>query len=83
MLVVSPHGRPVYWLGDYAGHRFSPEGSPKRLDWGDVFYAPNSLRDPDGRWLMWGWIREARPRGSICGGRLGILSDLAAGNFAG
>ena len=62
MLVVSPHGRPVYWLGDYAGHRFTPDGSPKRLDWGDVFYAPNSLRDPTGRWLMWGWIREARGR---------------------
>lgn len=62
MLVVSPHGRPVYWLGDYVGHRFTPDGSPKRLDWGDVFYAPNSLRDPGGRWLMWGWIREARPR---------------------
>ena len=62
MLVVSPHGRPVYWLGDYAGHQFSPDGSPKRLDWGDAFYAPNSLRDPSGRWLMWGWVREARPR---------------------
>ena len=62
MLVVSPHGRPAYWLGDYAGHQFSPDGSPKRLDWGDVFYAPNSLHDPNGRWLMWGWVREARPR---------------------
>ena len=62
MLVVSPHGRPVYWLGDYAEHRYSPEGSPRRLDWGDVFYAPNSLRDPAGRWLMWGWMREARSR---------------------
>ena len=62
MLVVSPHGRPVYWLGKYAGHRFAPDGKPRRLDWGDVFYAPNSLRDPSGRWLMWGWIREARPR---------------------
>ena len=62
MLVVSPHGRPVYWLGDYVSHGFTPDGSPKRLDWGDVFYAPNSLRDPGGRWLMWGWIREARPR---------------------
>ena len=27
-----------------------------------MFYAPNSLLDPAGRWLMWGWIREARPR---------------------
>lgn len=62
MLVVSPHGRPLYWLGDYVDHRFSPAGPPKRLDWGDVFYAPNSLLDPTGRWLMWGWIREARPR---------------------
>ena len=62
MLVVSPHGRPVYWLGDYANHRYAPDGPPRRLDWGDVFYAPNSLLDPSGRWLMWGWIREARPR---------------------
>ncbi len=62
MLVVSPHGRPVYWLGDYASHEFSPDRPPKRLDWGDVFYAPNSLLDPAGRWLMWGWVREARPR---------------------
>ena len=62
MLVVSPHGRPVYWLGDYVNHRFTPDGAPRRLDWGDVFYAPNSLCDPSGRWLMWGWVREARPR---------------------
>ena len=62
LLVVSPHGRPVYWLGDYADHRYLPDGSAKRLDWGDVFYAPNSLRDPSDRWLMWGWVREARPR---------------------
>lgn len=62
MLVVSPHGRPVYWLGDYANHCFTPDGPPRRLDWGDVFYAPNSLLDPNDRWLMWGWIREARPR---------------------
>ena len=62
MLVVSPHGRPVYWLGDYAAHQFKPDGAPRRLDWGDVFYAPNSLLDPSGRWLMWGWVREARPR---------------------
>ena len=69
MLVVSPHGRPVYWLGEYAEYRFKPDGAPKRLDWGDVFYAPNSLRDPDGRWLMWGWMREARPRDQYAAAR--------------
>ena len=62
MLVVSPHGRPIYWLGEYAEREFKPAGPAIRLDWGDVFYAPNSLRDPAGRWLMWGWMREARPR---------------------
>ena len=62
MLVVSPHGRPIYWLGEYAERAFEPDGPARRLDWGDVFYAPNSLRDPSGRWLMWGWVREARPR---------------------
>lgn len=62
MLVVSPHGRPVYWLGEYADRKFKPDGAARRLDWGDVFYAPNSLLDPKGRWLMWGWVREARPR---------------------
>lgn len=62
MLVVSPHGRPIYWLGDYNSHQFAPTGSSTRLDWGDAFYAPNSLRDPSGRWLMWGWVREARSR---------------------
>lgn len=62
MLVVSPHSRPLYWLGNYANHQFMPDNAPARLDWGDVFYAPNSLLDPSGRWLMWGWIREARSR---------------------
>ncbi len=62
LLAVSPHGRPIYWLGDYAGSGFLPAGPAERLDWGDAFYAPNSLLDPHGRWLMWGWLREARPR---------------------
>ena len=50
-------------LGIMLIDQFKPGWSqPKRLDWGDVFYAPNSLLDPSGRWLMWGWMREARPR---------------------
>jgi len=69
MLVVSPHGRPIYWLGEYADRAFKPDGLARRLDWGDVFYAPNSLRDPAGRWLMWGWVREARPRDQYAAAR--------------
>ncbi|MEV4334003.1 glycoside hydrolase family 32 protein [Streptomyces sp. NPDC049597] len=35
-------------------------GSPHRLDHGPDFYAPAVLPAPDGRWLMWAWIWEAR-----------------------
>ena len=26
LLVVSPHGQPIYWLGEYADRRFTPDG---------------------------------------------------------
>ncbi|RMB84177.1 glycoside hydrolase family 32 protein [Streptomyces shenzhenensis] len=34
--------------------------APQRLDHGPEFYAPALLHAPDGRWLMWGWVWEAR-----------------------
>ncbi|MEV0173685.1 glycoside hydrolase family 32 protein [Streptomyces sp. NPDC050803] len=34
--------------------------APQRLDHGPDFYAPALLPAPDGRWLMWAWIWEAR-----------------------
>jgi len=52
----------VYWLGDDVDHQFALDSSLTRLDWGAVFYTPNSLRDPAGRWLMWSWVRETRSR---------------------
>ncbi len=62
LLCVSPYGPVLYWLGQYKNHRFSPRTPPLRLDLGDVFYAPNSLGDDQGRRLLWGWVREARPQ---------------------
>jgi beta-fructofuranosidase len=50
---------PIYFVGDYAAHTFSPE-PPHKLDFGASFYAPQSLRDAQGRRLMWGWLREGR-----------------------
>lgn len=47
------------WTGREEGGRFVA-GSPQRLDYGPDFYAPALLRAPDGRWLMWAWVWEAR-----------------------
>ncbi|MGX6739520.1 glycoside hydrolase family 32 protein [Streptomyces xantholiticus] len=35
-------------------------GAPQRLDHGPDFYAPALLHAPDGRWLLWAWLWEAR-----------------------
>jgi beta-fructofuranosidase len=50
---------PIYFVGDYAAHTFSPE-LPRKLDFGASFYAPQTMRDAQGRRLMWGWLREGR-----------------------
>ncbi|MBC2905954.1 glycoside hydrolase family 32 protein [Streptomyces sp. PSKA01] len=57
----------IYWSGREqdgggfrgSGGRFST-GAPQLLDHGPDFYAPALLHAPDGRWLMWAWIWEAR-----------------------
>jgi sucrose-6-phosphate hydrolase SacC (GH32 family) len=58
VLVVSPHGPVEYFVGDFdvpAG-KFRPRQSA-RVDFGDDYYAPNSMLDPRGRRIMWGWIK--------------------------
>ncbi len=48
-------------IGAYQNHRFTP-ASIRKLDYGDKhFYAPQTLIEPGGRKLMWGWIQEGRP----------------------
>ncbi|MFF8844235.1 glycoside hydrolase family 32 protein [Streptomyces sp. NPDC015127] len=49
----------VAWPGHEDGGAFVAD-SPQRLDHGPDFYAPALLPAPDGRWLMWAWIWEAR-----------------------
>ncbi|MGW5665709.1 hypothetical protein ACWEWG_37750 [Streptomyces sp. NPDC003758] len=39
---------------------FQAAATPRLLDHGPDLYAPALLRAPDGRWLMWAWIWEAR-----------------------
>jgi beta-fructofuranosidase len=60
LLHVSNYDEVQYYLGtpDFETPDFAV-AERGRLDHGD-FYAPQSLRAPDGRHLMWGWLRETR-----------------------
>ena len=58
-------GTAVY-LGTESGDRLDAEG-PEAFDHGPDFYAPALMRAPDGRWLTWGWIWEARDEPRVGG----------------
>ncbi len=62
LLLVSIIGptQVYYFLGTYADQHFTPEREGV-LDLNSSFYAPLTLRDAQGRWLMFGWLREGRP----------------------
>jgi beta-fructofuranosidase len=51
---------PIYFVGDYQQQRLEVLTQAKLVH-GDCFYAPQIMRAPDGRKLMWGWLREQRP----------------------
>lgn len=57
VLFISPYGRVQYFVGDFDDKicRFYPHHSGF-LDYGSVFYAPNTMQVPDGRRLVWGWL---------------------------
>ncbi|HWQ15373.1 MAG TPA: glycoside hydrolase family 32 protein [Roseiflexaceae bacterium] len=63
VLLVSPIplGRAIYFTGAYADHRFTPE-LQSELDLGGSLYAPQTFRDAHGRRILFGWLREERPR---------------------
>ena len=58
LLHVSNYEEVRYYLGDYAEGSLEVDRTGL-LDHG-AFYAPQSLRDDDGRWLTWGWIKPDR-----------------------
>ena len=60
-LFYSTEGKVIWSTGGYdqAGHRFTAKRNGV-LDHG-AYYAPKSFIAPDGRRILWGWIRETRP----------------------
>ncbi len=65
---------PVAFSGDYTKERFIPR-QQMRVDWGNCFYAPQVMRDAQGRALMWGWLWERRTQeAQIAAGWAGVMS---------
>jgi len=58
VLIVSPHGKVQYFVGEFdiANYKFKPA---KRglIDASSTYYAPNCMLDPQGRRIMWGWLK--------------------------
>ncbi len=49
----------VAFVGDYIDHTFTPL-TQSIVDYGGYFYAPQSMLDPKGRRLQFGWLWEGR-----------------------
>jgi beta-fructofuranosidase len=61
-LLYSTEGKVIWSTGDYdpRERRYTPQREGI-LDHG-AYYAPKSFLAPDGRRILWGWIRETRPQ---------------------
>lgn len=59
VLIISPHRKVEYFTGtfDAVAGRFTAARSGL-MDHSDDYYAPNSMEDPDGRRVLWGWVRN-------------------------
>lgn len=64
-LFYSTEGKVIWATGDYDhdAMRFTPRRDGV-LDHG-AYYAPKSFLAPDGRRILWGWIRETRPDSAL------------------
>jgi beta-fructofuranosidase len=61
VLLYSTEDKVLWTTGEYdaRGHRYIPMRTGL-IDQGS-YYAPKSFLAPDGRRILWGWIRETRP----------------------
>ncbi len=57
VVIYSPHGQVMYYTGnfDLETYKFTPK-QQGGVDFGNNFYAPNTMEDGKGRRLLWGWI---------------------------
>jgi len=76
VLLISPIPlrKTLYLVGTYAEQHFTPERVGV-VDAGGHFYAPQSMRDTQGRRLLWGWLWEGRAeQAQLAAGWAGVMS---------
>jgi beta-fructofuranosidase len=76
VLLISPIPlrKTLYLVGTYADQCFTPEHAGV-LDAGGHYYAPQSMRDAQGRRLIWGWVWEGRDEpAQLAAGWAGVMS---------
>ncbi len=59
VLIISPYRKVEYFTGSFdpvAGKFTATQRG--LMDHGDDYYAPNSMEDPEGRRVLWGWVRN-------------------------
>jgi beta-fructofuranosidase len=78
LLCVSPYAQVIYAMGDWRDGRFEPESAWLPMDLGgrEDFYAPNSMLDPRGRRILWGWV-QVGPSGACWKGALTLPRVLS------
>jgi beta-fructofuranosidase len=55
---MSPYGKVQYFVGDFDPETCRFQMHTRGLvDYGSDFYAPNTMQVPDGRRVVWGWVR--------------------------
>lgn len=61
LLFISHNQGCQYYIGDFAGERFTPQvhGRMTRVD--NAYFAPEALVDDRGRQIMWAWVFDDRP----------------------
>ena len=62
VLIYSTENKVLWTTGHYdrKAHTYTPDRQGV-LDQGAAYYAPKSFAAPDGRRILWGWLRETRP----------------------
>lgn len=58
LFYVATMGTVLYWLGKWDGEEFKPESNGVLVH--GAGYAPKSCATPDGRRIIWAWLREQR-----------------------
>ena len=69
-----------YFVGQFDGHKFTPEFLQRMIDYGSDYLAPqicNGIPETDGRTIQIGWIKGGRDPNSILNSQMAFPCELS------